>query len=99
MTRLTPFLTVDHLRYVMRIILDHVSGHTTRLSALWKIAVRRTCINHCRTVAEDIQDYRGAHGQDIAPFMNAASQIYELVAGQWDDTCGGGGARILSCCT
>ena len=31
--------------------------------------------------------------------MNAASQIYELVAGQWDDTCGGGGARIFSCCT
>ena len=25
--------------------------------------------------------------------MNAASQLYNLVAAQWDDTCGGGGTR------
>ncbi|VDB93551.1 unnamed protein product [Peniophora sp. CBMAI 1063] len=37
-----------------------------------------------------IADYRAAHGQDTTPFMNAAGQIYDLVAGQWDDTCGGG---------
>ncbi|KAI0028458.1 Six-hairpin glycosidase [Vararia minispora EC-137] len=37
-----------------------------------------------------VADYRAAHGQDITPFMNAASQLYNIVAGQWDDTCGGG---------
>ncbi|KZV72256.1 glycoside hydrolase family 76 protein [Peniophora sp. CONT] len=37
-----------------------------------------------------IADYRSAHGQDITPFMNAASTLYNLVAAQWDTTCGGG---------
>ncbi|TFY60411.1 hypothetical protein EVG20_g7426 [Dentipellis fragilis] len=37
-----------------------------------------------------IADYRAAHGQSITAFMNAAGQIYDFIAGQWDNTCGGG---------
>jgi len=38
-----------------------------------------------------IADYENAHGGDAGPFMKAAGQIYNMVAGQWDTgTCGGG---------
>lgn len=35
-------------------------------------------------------DYVGAHGGDTTPYMTAADTIYQEIAGQWDDTCGGG---------
>jgi len=37
-----------------------------------------------------IADYKGARGQDTTPYLNAASKIYDIIAGQWDNTCGGG---------
>ncbi|KXN90628.1 hypothetical protein AN958_03868 [Leucoagaricus sp. SymC.cos] len=37
-----------------------------------------------------IGDYMGARGRDPTPYNNAASTIYDIIAGQWDDTCGGG---------
>jgi len=37
-----------------------------------------------------IADYKGARGQDASPYLNAASKIYDIIAGQWDGTCGGG---------
>ncbi|KAF8200850.1 glycoside hydrolase family 76 protein [Pholiota molesta] len=35
-------------------------------------------------------DYKAARGLDSSAFLNAASKIYDLIAGQWDNTCGGG---------
>lgn len=37
-----------------------------------------------------IADYRAAHSQSIDAFMSAAGTIYNFIAGQWDNTCGGG---------
>ncbi|KAH7875347.1 Six-hairpin glycosidase [Lentinula edodes] len=37
-----------------------------------------------------IADYKGARGLSNAAYLNAAATIYNLIAGQWDDTCGGG---------
>ncbi|KAF5354746.1 hypothetical protein D9756_005252 [Leucocoprinus leucothites] len=37
-----------------------------------------------------IGDYMGARGRDPAPYNNAGNTIYNMIAGQWDDTCGGG---------
>ncbi|KAF9478615.1 glycoside hydrolase family 76 protein [Pholiota conissans] len=35
-------------------------------------------------------DYKANRGLDNSAFLNAASQIYNIIAGQWDNTCGGG---------
>ncbi|KAF9554284.1 glycoside hydrolase family 76 protein [Agrocybe pediades] len=35
-------------------------------------------------------DYKANRGQSNTAFLNAASQIYDFIATQWDDTCGGG---------
>ncbi|KAJ3989131.1 glycoside hydrolase family 76 protein [Lentinula detonsa] len=37
-----------------------------------------------------IADYKGARGLSNTAYLNAAATIYNLIAGQWDDTCGGG---------
>ncbi|KAH8827644.1 glycoside hydrolase family 76 protein [Flagelloscypha sp. PMI_526] len=37
-----------------------------------------------------LADYRSARGQDASPYLTAANKIYDIVAGQWDGTCGGG---------
>ncbi|KAJ3570958.1 hypothetical protein NP233_g4060 [Leucocoprinus birnbaumii] len=37
-----------------------------------------------------IGDYMGARGRDPTPYNNAANSIYNTIAGQWDNTCGGG---------
>ncbi|KAF5393534.1 hypothetical protein D9757_000558 [Collybiopsis confluens] len=37
-----------------------------------------------------IADYKSARGQSATAYLNAAATIYNMVAGQWDDTCGGG---------
>jgi len=37
-----------------------------------------------------IGDYKSARGQDASAYVQSASQIYDIVAGQWDNTCGGG---------
>ncbi|ETW78838.1 glycoside hydrolase family 76 protein [Heterobasidion irregulare TC 32-1] len=42
-----------------------------------------------------IADYRAAHSQSIDAFMSAAGTIYNFIAGQWDNTCGGGGRLFL----
>jgi len=38
-----------------------------------------------------IADYKGSQGQDGSAYTNAAATIYDIIAGQWDDSCGGGG--------
>ncbi|KJA19950.1 glycoside hydrolase family 76 protein [Hypholoma sublateritium FD-334 SS-4] len=35
-------------------------------------------------------DYKANRGLSNTAFLNAASEIYNIIAGQWDDTCGGG---------
>ncbi|KIY53115.1 Six-hairpin glycosidase [Fistulina hepatica ATCC 64428] len=35
-------------------------------------------------------DYKSARGEDYSAYINSASMIYDMIAGQWDDTCGGG---------
>ncbi|KAI0316793.1 Six-hairpin glycosidase [Amylostereum chailletii] len=37
-----------------------------------------------------IADYRAAHQQSIDAFMNAAGTIYDIIAAEYDNTCGGG---------
>ncbi|KAF5386228.1 hypothetical protein D9615_002518 [Tricholomella constricta] len=37
-----------------------------------------------------IADYKGSRGKDNSAYINAASKIYDIIAGQWDSTCGGG---------
>ncbi|EIW77929.1 glycoside hydrolase family 76 protein [Coniophora puteana RWD-64-598 SS2] len=37
-----------------------------------------------------IGDYKTARGQDASAYTSSASKIYDIIAGQWDDTCGGG---------
>ncbi|KAI0065524.1 glycoside hydrolase family 76 protein [Artomyces pyxidatus] len=37
-----------------------------------------------------VADYKASQSLSNTPFMNAASTIYNIVAGQWDATCGGG---------
>ncbi|TFY79342.1 hypothetical protein EWM64_g4672 [Hericium alpestre] len=38
-----------------------------------------------------IADYKSHVGQDAGPFNDAASKVYDIIAGQWDTTnCGGG---------
>jgi len=37
-----------------------------------------------------MSDYRASQGDDYSSFMNSATEIYNLVAAQWDGTCGGG---------
>jgi len=37
-----------------------------------------------------IADYKGSRGQDNSAYLNSASKIYDIIAGQWDNTCGGG---------
>ncbi|KIJ67713.1 glycoside hydrolase family 76 protein [Hydnomerulius pinastri MD-312] len=37
-----------------------------------------------------IADYKAARGQDNSAYMSSAGKIYDIIAGQWDDTCGGG---------
>ncbi|EPQ57054.1 Six-hairpin glycosidase [Gloeophyllum trabeum ATCC 11539] len=37
-----------------------------------------------------IADYKAARGEDASPYNNAAAQIYDIIATQWDDVCGGG---------
>ncbi|KIK67462.1 glycoside hydrolase family 76 protein [Collybiopsis luxurians FD-317 M1] len=39
-----------------------------------------------------IADYKGARGLSNSAYLNAAATIYNIIEGQWDDTCGGGGA-------
>lgn len=34
-------------------------------------------------------------GANAGSFINAAKQVYDIVSAQWDDTCGGGGKRIV----
>ncbi|KAF9452364.1 glycoside hydrolase family 76 protein [Macrolepiota fuliginosa MF-IS2] len=41
-----------------------------------------------------IADYKSSRGQDPSPYNNAASNIYNIIAGQWDNTCGGGETAI-----
>ena len=37
-----------------------------------------------------VADYKSSKGQDASAYNNAAANIYDIIAGQWDDTCGGG---------
>ncbi|KAF8893377.1 hypothetical protein BD779DRAFT_1467740 [Infundibulicybe gibba] len=37
-----------------------------------------------------IADYKGARGLSNTAYLNSASTIYNIIAGQWDNTCGGG---------
>ncbi|KAF8893379.1 glycoside hydrolase family 76 protein [Infundibulicybe gibba] len=37
-----------------------------------------------------IADYKGARGLSNAAYLGSASTIYDIIAGQWDNTCGGG---------
>jgi len=37
-----------------------------------------------------IADYKGSRGKDNSAYLNAASKIYDIIAAQWDGTCGGG---------
>ncbi|KAH7923716.1 glycoside hydrolase family 76 protein [Leucogyrophana mollusca] len=37
-----------------------------------------------------IADYKAARGLDNSAYMSSAAKIYDIIAGQWDDTCGGG---------
>jgi len=35
-------------------------------------------------------DYLAAHGQSPAQYMSSADKIYQIIANEWDSTCGGG---------
>ncbi|KAL0581316.1 hypothetical protein V5O48_000692 [Marasmius crinis-equi] len=35
-------------------------------------------------------DYKANRGQSNTAFLNSASKIYDIIAGQWDNVCGGG---------
>ncbi|KAG2126318.1 glycoside hydrolase family 76 protein [Suillus clintonianus] len=37
-----------------------------------------------------IADYKSARGQDSSAYISSAAKIYDIVAREWDDTCGGG---------
>ncbi|KAG5731457.1 Mannan endo-1,6-alpha-mannosidase DCW1 [Termitomyces sp. T112] len=37
-----------------------------------------------------IADYKNSRGQDSSAYVDSASKIYNIIATQWDDTCGGG---------
>ncbi|KAG1870199.1 glycoside hydrolase family 76 protein, partial [Suillus subalutaceus] len=37
-----------------------------------------------------IADYKSARGQDSSAYMSSAAKIYDMIAREWDDTCGGG---------
>ncbi|TFK44668.1 glycoside hydrolase family 76 protein [Crucibulum laeve] len=37
-----------------------------------------------------IADYKANRGQNNAAYLNSASKIYDIISGQWDNTCGGG---------
>ncbi|OJA14026.1 hypothetical protein AZE42_07405 [Rhizopogon vesiculosus] len=37
-----------------------------------------------------IADYKTARSRDGSAYISSATKIYDMVAGQWDDTCGGG---------
>ncbi|KAG1751508.1 glycoside hydrolase family 76 protein, partial [Suillus paluster] len=37
-----------------------------------------------------IADYKSARGQDNSAYLSSAAKIYDMVAGEWDNTCGGG---------
>ncbi|KAG1752919.1 glycoside hydrolase family 76 protein [Suillus lakei] len=37
-----------------------------------------------------IADYKSARGQDSSAYISSAAKIYDMVAREWDDTCGGG---------
>ncbi|KAJ7783162.1 glycoside hydrolase family 76 protein [Mycena metata] len=37
-----------------------------------------------------IADYKIARGLSATPYLNSALTIYNIIAGQWDNTCGGG---------
>ncbi|KAJ8597481.1 glycoside hydrolase family 76 protein [Rhizopogon salebrosus TDB-379] len=37
-----------------------------------------------------IADYKTARGQDGNAYISSAAKIYDIIAGQWDGTCGGG---------
>ncbi|KAF9268674.1 Six-hairpin glycosidase [Marasmius fiardii PR-910] len=35
-------------------------------------------------------DYKASRGQSNTAFLNAASKVYDIIEGQWDNVCGGG---------
>ncbi|KAJ7925284.1 glycoside hydrolase family 76 protein [Mycena leptocephala] len=37
-----------------------------------------------------IADYKQARGEDATAYLNSAITIYNIIVGQWDNTCGGG---------
>ncbi|KAJ3501330.1 hypothetical protein NLJ89_g9383 [Agrocybe chaxingu] len=37
-----------------------------------------------------IADYKGSRGLSTTAYLNTAKKIYDIIAGQWDSTCGGG---------
>lgn len=37
-----------------------------------------------------IADYKSARGQDSSAYISSAAKIYDMIAREWDDTCGGG---------
>ncbi|KAG6812607.1 hypothetical protein H0H92_001958 [Tricholoma furcatifolium] len=37
-----------------------------------------------------IADYKTSRSLDASAYLSSASTIYDMIAGQWDDTCGGG---------
>jgi len=37
-----------------------------------------------------IADYKGARGENNSAYTSSAAKIYDIIAGQWDETCGGG---------
>ncbi|KIM78166.1 glycoside hydrolase family 76 protein [Piloderma croceum F 1598] len=39
-------------------------------------------------------DYKATHGEDYSSFTDSATAIYDIVAAQWDNICGGGGNSV-----
>ncbi|KAH7914139.1 glycoside hydrolase family 76 protein [Hygrophoropsis aurantiaca] len=37
-----------------------------------------------------IADYKAARGLDNSAYLSSAAKVYDIIAGQWDNTCGGG---------